>query len=113
MPDKTWKAVERAAATFFGALRNSWSGSGGLEDKTRSDSSHPRLYLEVKYRKGPIAAISLWQEAKAHADKEGKLPVVWLRTGKHQGDYLLIRADHLQAVAAEQASQEHEHEREA
>lgn len=46
----TWKARERQAAALFGARRQRCSGSSGRDDLSRSDSTHPRLFLEVKLR---------------------------------------------------------------
>jgi hypothetical protein len=50
MHSGTWKRREREAAALFGALRNIGSGSLGRADRSCSDSTHPKLYLEVKTR---------------------------------------------------------------
>jgi len=42
----TWKRREREAARLFGAERQPLSGSGGRADRTRSDSTHDRLFIE-------------------------------------------------------------------
>ena len=44
----TWKKRETQAAALFGARRQRCSGSSGRDDLSRSDSTHPRLFLEVK-----------------------------------------------------------------
>ena len=46
----TWKSRERQAAALFGANRQRCSGSSGLAHESRSDSTHPRLFLENKLR---------------------------------------------------------------
>jgi hypothetical protein len=44
----TWKRREREAARLFGAERQPLSGSGGRADRTRSDSTHDRLFVECR-----------------------------------------------------------------
>ena len=99
----TWKARERQAAAMFGAKRNRCSGSSGLAHESRSDSNHPRLFLEVKLR----AKCAVWQLFKATAElarKEKKTPVVLLAL-KGQADFLVVvRSSDLRALIAEYAA---------
>jgi hypothetical protein len=97
----TWKARERQAAKDFGARRQRCSGSSGIEGQTRSDSDHPRLFVECKLR-AKHAAVTLWDDTHVKATKEGKLPVVVLVEKGRPGRWYLVRHDHLQAVAEEQ-----------
>jgi hypothetical protein len=46
----SWKRRERNAAGLFGAQRQSLSGSSGRADRTRSDSTHPSLFIETKFQ---------------------------------------------------------------
>ena len=96
MADKTWKAVERRVASFFGARRNPLSGSnsGG----THSDSLHEQLFIETKFRV-KHSAISLWKKTEDLAYKEGKIPVVALVEKGNRGFWLLLHSADLTAVA--------------
>ena len=51
--------------------------SGGNSKITRSDVIHDELFIECKLKK-KHAVISLWDETKKLAEKEGKTPVVAL-----------------------------------
>ena len=56
--DKTWKVFEREVARFFGSTRTPLSGGNGKQ--TRSDTLHPVLFIECKYRKSfPIVRMYL------------------------------------------------------
>jgi hypothetical protein len=106
MHKETWKAVERRIAAFFGARRVLGSGSLGRDDRTRSDSTHDIVYVECKSRQ-KIAAITLWADAAQKARAEGKpLVVVALHAVSRKepgGDFLLVRSDQFDALAAERA----------
>jgi hypothetical protein len=93
---KTWKAVEQRVCKFFGTRRNPLSGGNGKH--TRSDSLHPLLFIETKYRKAHTA-VKLWRETKALADKEDKIPIVVLVEKGKRGLFFLIHSDDLVAVA--------------
>ena len=75
MADKVWKQAERRVAALFGTTRTPLSGGNGRQ--TRSDTLHPRLYIESKYRQR-FALVDLFIETMGKAAKEGKLPVVVL-----------------------------------
>ena len=96
MADKTWKAVERRVASFFGARRNPLSGSnsGG----THSDSLHEELFIETKHRV-KHSAISLWRKTEELARKENKIPVVALCEKGARGFWIMVHASDLTAVA--------------
>lgn len=94
----TWKGFERTVAKFFGSERTPLSG--GNSKITRSDSIHPRLFIEDKYR-AKHAIIATWQDAKGKADAEGKVPVVCVREKGKRGFWLLIHCDDAKAVLGE------------
>lgn len=92
MTDPGWKKVERRIARYLGAERN--PGSGGSRTATRSDSTHPRLFIETKHGKqaeiGWAAAEKLFEEVRKRAKAEGKDPVLVLhppRIGGGVGNY--------------------------
>ena len=96
----TWQRREREAARLFGAARQPGSGSGGFPDRTRSDSTHDRLYIETKLR-ASSSARSLWEKTAALALREGKTPVVMLYAKGKTGGLVMVHEMHLAAVAAE------------
>lgn len=100
MSDKTWKAVERRVAAFFGTVRNSLSG--GNSKMTRSDSLHPTLYIESKWRQ-KHSAITLWNDTAAKAKREQKIPVVILAEKSRPGFWVLCHSSDLKKVAGEVA----------
>jgi hypothetical protein len=95
-----WKARERQAAGLFGAKRNRCSGSSGRPDCSRSDSTHDRLFIETKLRPSH-AAVTLLDETRELARREGETPVVALATKGRPGVVLVLRAEDLPIVAAE------------
>ena len=95
MADKTWKKFERRVARFFGTERNALSG--GNSKLTRSDSLHPKLFIECKQRKR-FAAVRLWNDTKRLADKERKTPVVCLSEKGRPGFWILVHSDDLSAL---------------
>lgn len=90
MADKAWKAFERRVARFFKTERNALSG--GNSKVTRSDTLHPKLFIECKQRQ-KFAAVSLWDETKQLANKEGKTPVVCLSEKNRSGFWILVHSD--------------------
>ena len=101
MHRRTWQKSEQRAAADFGSLRNPGSGSQNRSDKTRSDSTHERLYLECK-ASARFAVITLWDDANAKAKREKKTPVVCLQVKNRPGRWYLIKDTDLQMVAEEQ-----------
>ncbi len=96
---RTWKRAEGRVAALFGARRQPLSGGSGRADLTRSDSTHPRLFVECKYRERH-AARTLYDATKALARQEGKVPVLALIDKGRPGFLLCIHSDDLPAVAA-------------
>ena len=90
MSDKYWKARERQIARFFNGTRNPLSG--GNSRHTRGDVIHEKLYVEIKSRK-KHSAVSLWDETKVLADREGKTPVVVLAEKGRPGFWILCHSD--------------------
>ena len=98
----TWKRREREAARLFGAERQPLSGSGGRPDRTRSDSTHDRLFVGCKIR-AASAVRNLWERTRDRARGKRKIPVlVPFATGK-PGGLIVVPQDDRAAVAAELA----------
>ena len=75
MSDKPWKVFERYIAGFFSYARNSLSG--GNSKLTRSDSTHPNLFISCKYTRSNNRTLrDLLTEEREKADKEGKTAVL-------------------------------------
>jgi hypothetical protein len=80
-----WKRWERHAAGLFGARRQPLSGSSGLPDRSCSDSTHGRLFIETKLE-AASAVRTLWERTRAQARRERETPVLALYTkGKPGG----------------------------
>lgn len=90
--EPNWKRAERCVAAFFGARRTPLSGSNS--GHTGSDTLHPALFVETKYRKR-FAAVSLWDETAVHAKREGKVPVVALVERGRPGFWICVKAEDL------------------
>lgn len=84
---KQWKAVELEVARWFGTERVPLSGINSRHD-THSDSLHPHIYIETKYRVQHFAC-ALYLETLPKARSEGKPLVIALKQryqGKRAGD---------------------------
>ena len=105
---RTWQKAEGRAAALFGARRAVLSGSSGRDDASRSDSTHPTLFIETKLRE-THAARTLWDGTKALARKEGKTPVLMLADKGRPGFLVCVHSDDLVEVfEAWQAAREEE-----
>jgi len=91
--------MERRIARFFGGERNIGSGSLNRPDRSSSDSTHPTLYIECKSRKS-FSLLTLWRDTLIKANKEKKIPLVAIHELGKQGDFLLLKKEDLQAIAA-------------
>ena len=117
MGDAAWKQWEREIARFFGAERNRLSGSSGRSDLTRSDTTHPDLYIEVKHgdisrflnAEGRVAI----QEAGKHAALEGKTPLIAIHPKGKWGFWILLHSRDFDAVARARGEREAAKEGEA
>ena len=89
---------------MFGAKRQVLSGSSGREDSTRSDSTHPRLFIETKLR-ASAATRTLWEKTRGLASRERKTPVLMLYSKGKPGALVVVHESHLAAVAAELAKE--------
>jgi hypothetical protein len=87
---------------MFGARRKVLSGSSGRDDETRSDSTHPTLFIESKLR-ASTATRSLWDQTRVLARREGKTPVLMLFDKRKPGALVVVHQKDLAAVAAELA----------
>ncbi|MBV8312731.1 MAG: hypothetical protein JO344_20290 [Planctomycetaceae bacterium] len=99
---KARKRREADAAKPFGAEQQPLSGSSGHADLTASDSTHGKLYLEVKVQ-AASAVRTLWEKARTAARKEGKTPVLMLYAKGKPGGLVVCHAADLAKVAAELA----------
>lgn len=91
-----WKGRERQSARFFGAERTPLSG--GNSRHTRSDSLHKRLFIEQKLR-AKHATCTLFQETKALAKKEKKIPVITLAEKRKPGFLICVHSSNFEEVA--------------
>ena len=97
---RTWKKAEAPVAALIGARRQVLSGSSRRDDTTRSDSTHPRIFVEAKYRQRHTVR-SLFDDTKAKARKEGKTPVVALIDKGRPGCLVCVHSDDLSILVAE------------
>ena len=98
MADKTWKAVERRVAGFFGSTRNALSG--GNSKMTRSDSLHKKLFIECKHSK----ASTLWtlfKKTLPMAKNENKTPVICTHLKGAQGFLITVHSGDLDTLCEE------------
>jgi hypothetical protein len=98
----TWKRRERDGAGLFGARRQPGSGSSGRADQTRSDSTHPRIYVETKLR-AASGVRTLWEETRDRARREGKTPCLVIYSKGKPGGLIVAHQDDLATIAAELA----------
>ncbi|SIO37670.1 hypothetical protein SAMN05444166_4208 [Singulisphaera sp. GP187] len=99
-PTKTWKAIERRVAARFGSLRQRLSGSSGRADETASDTKHPKLFIEIKYRE-KHAIFTLYDATVKLAKAEGKIPLVCIAEKGKKGFLLCLHVDDLATINAE------------
>ena len=89
----TWKAFERKIAKDIGSERTPLSG--GNSKHTRSDTLHPRLYIECKLSQKFTRDILDFEDDIKKAEIEKKIPIrVMRRKGKH-GDFAMLQWDDL------------------
>lgn len=93
-----WKKGESRVARFFGSERTPLSG--GNSKITRSDSLHPRLYIETKMRVRH-SVVTLWDDTRKKAMKEGKIPVVCLKEKNRGGTWILVHSSDLDKIVEE------------
>jgi hypothetical protein len=97
---RTWKKAEARIAQIFGCRRQPLSGSSGRADLSASDTTHPRLFLEVKYRDRHTVR-TLWEATKILADREHKTPVLGLVDKGRPGGLIVVHSEDLAAMVAE------------
>jgi hypothetical protein len=96
------KRREADAAQPFGAERQPLSGSSGRADLTASDSTHGKLFIEVKVQ-AASAVRTLWEKTRDRARAEGKTPVLMLYSKSKPGGLVVCHTADLAKVAAELA----------
>lgn len=97
-PKKTWKAAERRVAKKYGEKRQIGSGSLGRSERSCSDTTHEKLYIETKYRQ-KSAVRTLYDDTRIKAKKEKKIPVVILVDKSRPGFLVVVEAKNIKAVA--------------
>ena len=90
--DKTWKALERRVAKFFGASRTPLSGGNGKV--TRADVIHKYLFIEAKQRKKQ-SLYTLYDNTKALAITENKVPVLAIHESGRKGFLIVVHSEEL------------------
>jgi len=84
-------------ALFFGCRRNPGSGCGMTD--TRSDSTHPDLFIEAKLRAdSPLH--KMYAEAAEKATREGKVPILALQWKHHPGWLLVCLPEHIHLLSS-------------
>ncbi len=94
-PAGTWKAAERRVSTFLGTTRTPLSG--GNSKVTRSDTFHPDLFVENKYRKS-CAVRTLFDKTKKLGDQESKVSILTLQQANKSGFLIVIHSEDLDTV---------------
>ena len=97
------KAFEREVAREFGCARVCLSGGNNRQADTRSDTTHPVLYIEAKTR-ASMAVWSLYRDTEKKAGKEDKVPVLALKEKGKAGWLIACRPDDLATVARQHAA---------
>lgn len=102
-----WKEREADAAALFGARRRILSGNmGGRPDREGSDSTHPRLWIEVK-KLARTALRTLWdrthrEEMRRRTFQSGPKPVVLVIYDRaKRGGIIAVHEDDFAEVAIE------------
>lgn len=98
--EKSWKRAEKQVARFFGAQRTPLSG--GNSRITRSDTTHPGLFIEVKRfaPDGKYANIErLFRETKGQAGVEHKTPLICLKQHGSSGFLMVMHCDDILDIA--------------
>jgi hypothetical protein len=96
----SWKRRERQAAHLFGCHRLIGSGASGEGDRSKSDSDHPRLYIETKHY-ARQAVRTLWRETALRALREKKTAVLVLYEKGKPGGLIVVHEDDLDAIIEE------------
>jgi hypothetical protein len=96
----SWKRRERDAAGTFAAQRQVLSGSCGRGERSRSDTTHDRLFIEAKLR-AKSSLRSQWERVRRLARLESKLPVLALYAKGKPGALIVVHEKDLVAVASE------------
>ena len=98
MVDKAWKRREREVANYFNGKRTSLSG---INSKiTIADVIHDELYIECKLKK-KHTVVTLWDETKKLADKEGKIPIVALCEKERPGFWIMVHSNDFRKITEE------------
>src|SRR5262249_37238759 len=84
------------------AQRQVLSGSCGRGDRSRSDTTHERLFIESKLR-ASSSVRSLWEKTRELARRERKVPVLLLYAKGKPGVLIVVHENDLAAVASELA----------
>jgi len=84
---KKWKTLEDNAAKIFGTKRTPFSGSNsGI---TSSDTLADKIFVECKRHKSQ-AVITLMKSTAELAEKEGKIPILYLQEPDDRSDRYIV-----------------------
>ena len=92
-PKTTWKTMERTVARKFGTTRTPLSG--GNSKMTRSDTLHPNLFIECKYRAKLPSYINELRIVKQRAEAESKIAMMVFKEKGQMGEFVLLELDDL------------------
>jgi hypothetical protein len=91
MADAPWKRFERYVAGMFSSLRNSLSG--GNSKLTRSDSTHPKLFISCKYTRHNHKTLrQLLGEERQKAKVEKKTAVLFIGEFDDRANTMVVLA---------------------
>ena len=94
MNTSNWKNTEREVAKAFGTTRAPVSNN-----LTHSDTFSKEIYIEVKKRK-KFWIWGLFEDTKAKALKEKKIPIVAIKQKNRKGFLIVVRPQDIKEVAS-------------
>ncbi len=93
MNTSNWKNTEREVAKAFGTTR-----APVCNNITHSDTFHKVCYIEIKKRK-KFWIWGLFEDTKAKALKENKIPIVAIKQKSRKGFLILCRPENIKCIA--------------
>ena len=93
MNTSNWKNTEREVAKAFGTTR-----APVCNNITHSDAFDKVCYIEIKKRK-KFWIWGLFEDTKAKALKENKIPIVAIKQKSRKGFLILCRPENIKCIA--------------